>query len=135
ALNKTPFLNDFAYYIKEKINIKKMEEATKFLIGKHDFKSFQSSGSNVKNTIREIFNIEIKKEKFFIDNDMNILIIDIEGSGFLYKMVRNLIGALLYVGKEKIQPEKIKEIIEKKDRKFAPPPVPANGLFFKNAKY
>ncbi|MCM8767394.1 MAG: tRNA pseudouridine(38-40) synthase TruA [Candidatus Omnitrophica bacterium] len=135
ALNKTPFLNDFAYYIKEKINIKKMEEATKFLIGKHDFKSFQSSGSNVKNTIREIFNIEIKKEKFFIDNDVNILIIDIEGSGFLYKMVRNLIGALLYVGKEKIQPEKIKEIIEKKDRKFAPPPVPANGLFFKNAKY
>ncbi|MCM8801831.1 MAG: tRNA pseudouridine(38-40) synthase TruA, partial [Candidatus Omnitrophica bacterium] len=135
ALKRTPFLNDFAHYVKEKINIEKMKKATKFLIGKHDFKSFQTSGSNVKNTVREIFNIEIKKEKFFLDNDVDILIIDIEGSGFLYKMVRNLIGALIYVGTGKIQPKQIKEILEKKDRRFAPPPVPAKGLFFKNAKY
>ncbi|MFN4226591.1 MAG: tRNA pseudouridine(38-40) synthase TruA [Candidatus Ratteibacteria bacterium] len=135
TLKKSPFLNDFAHYVKEEIDIDKMKKASKFLIGKHDFKSFQTSGSNVKSTLREIFKIEIKKEKFFLDNDVDMLIIDIEGSGFLYKMVRNLIGALIYVGMGKIQPEQIKEILEKKDRRFAPPPVPAKGLFFKNAEY
>jgi tRNA pseudouridine38-40 synthase len=135
TLNRTPFLDGFAYFVKEKIDIKKMEEAARYLIGKHDFKSFQSSGSNVKNTIREIFEINIKKNKFFIDEDVEILIIDIVGSGFLYKMARNIVGSLIYAGTGKINPEQIKEILEKKNRKFAPPPVPAYGLFFKNAEY
>lgn len=134
-LKKTPFLNDLAYYCKSEINIDKMIKASKFLIGKHDFKSFQSSGSNVKNTIREIFKIDIKKEKFFLDEEVEILIIDIIGDGFLYKMVRNIVGSLIIVGTGKIKPEQIKEILEKKDRKFAPPPLPAKGLFFKNAEY
>jgi tRNA pseudouridine38-40 synthase len=64
-----------------------------------------------------------------------LIIIDIEGSGFLYKMVRNIIGCLIYAGMGKIKIEDIKEIIEKKDRRFAPPPVPASGLYFKDGKY
>ncbi|MCM8771704.1 MAG: tRNA pseudouridine(38-40) synthase TruA [Candidatus Omnitrophica bacterium] len=135
SLQKTPFLEDFAYYLKEKVDIEKMKEISKLFIGKHDFKSFQSSGSNIKNTVREIYNIDIKKEKFFLDEDVELIIIDIEGSGFLYKMVRNMIGTLIYAGTGKIEIEKVKEIIEKKDRKLAPPPVPAKGLFFKYAKY
>jgi tRNA pseudouridine38-40 synthase len=132
---KTPFLADLAYFLKDKIDIEKMKEAAKFFIGKQDFKSFQSSGSNVKDTVREIYRINIKKRKFFIDEDVDLIIIDIEGSGFLYKMVRNIIGCLISVGKGKIGIEKVKEIIEKKDRKFAPPPVPAVGLYFKDGKY
>ncbi|HOK56314.1 MAG TPA: tRNA pseudouridine(38-40) synthase TruA [bacterium] len=135
TFKKTPFLNDFAFYVKEKIDIEKIKKAIQYLTGEHDFKSFQSSGSNVKNTIKKIFKISIKKVKFFIDEEVEILIIDIVGSGFLYKMVRNIVGALIHVGTGKIEPEKIKEILEKKDRKFAPPPVPAYGLFFKNAEY
>jgi len=135
SLKKTPFLNDLAYFIKDKIDIEKMKEAAKFFIGRHDFKSFQSSGSSIKNTVREIYRIDIKRKKFFIDEDVDLIIIDIEGSGFLYKMVRNIIGCLVYVGKRKIKIEDVKEIIEKKDRKFAPPPVPANGLYFKDGKY
>jgi len=135
SLKETPFLADFAYFVKDKIDIEKMKKAAEFFIGIHDFKSFQSSGSNVKNTVREIYKIVIKKRKFFIDEDVDLIIIDIEGSGFLYKMVRNIIGCLIYVGKGKIKIEDVKEIIEKRDRRFAPPPVPATGLYFKNGKY
>ncbi|MCM8804457.1 MAG: tRNA pseudouridine(38-40) synthase TruA [Candidatus Omnitrophica bacterium] len=135
SLKKTPFLTDLAYFIKDKIDIEKMKKASLLFIGKHDFKSFQSSGSNVKNTIREIYKITIKKKKFFIDEDVELIIIDIEGSGFLYKMVRNIIGTLIYVGKGKIGLEEVYKIIESKNRKLAPPPVPAKGLYFKNAKY
>jgi len=135
SLKKTPFLSDLVYFIKDKIDIKKMKEAAKFFIGKHDFKSFQSSGSKVKNTVREIYRIDIKKRKFFIDEDVDLIIIDIEGSGFLYKMARNIIGCLIYVGQDKIKKEDVKEILEKKDRRFAPPPVPATGLYFKDGKY
>lgn len=135
SLKKTPFLQDLAYFVKDKIDIEKMKKASTLFIGKHDFKSFQSSGSNVKNTIREIYKINIKKRKFFIDEDVELIIIDIEGSGFLYKMVRNIIGTLIYVGKGKIELEEVKKIIESKNRKLVPPPVPATGLYFKNAKY
>ncbi len=135
TFKKTPFLSNCAFYIKNDIDIEKMKQASKYFIGKHDFKSFQSSGSEIKDTVREIFKIDIKKKKFFIDEDVELIIIDIEGSGFLYKMVRNIIGTLIYAGTGKIKFEEIKEIIEKKDRRFAPPPVPAYGLYFKNAKY
>lgn len=135
SLRKTPFLEDFAYYSKNKIDIEKMKEVSKLFIGKHDFKSFQSSGSNVKNTVREIYRIDIKKERFFLDEDVELIIIDIEGSGFLYKMVRNIIGTLIYAGTGKLEIERIKEIMEKKDRKLVPPPAPAKGLYFKYAKY
>jgi len=135
SLKKTPFLSDLAFYVKEKIDIEKMKEVSKLFIGKHNFKSFQSSGSKVRNTVREIFKIDIKKKKFFIDEDVEIIIIDIEGSGFLYKMVRNIIGTLIYAGRGKISLEEVKEIIEKEDRRYAPPPAPAVGLYFKNAKY
>lgn len=135
TLKKTPFLEDFAFYLKENIDIEKMKEASKYFIGKHDFKAFQSAGSEVKNTIREIFSIDIRKEKFFIDEDVDIVIIDIEGSGFLYKMVRNILGTLVYVGTGKIKVEDVKGIIEKKDRRMIPPPLPAKGLYFKNVEY
>jgi tRNA pseudouridine38-40 synthase len=135
SLKKTPFLVDLAYFIKDKIDIEKMKKAAKLFLGIHDFKSFQSSGSNIRNTVREIYKIDIKRKKFFIDEDVDLIIIDIEGSGFLYKMARNIIGCLIYAGKGKIKIEDIKEIIEKKDRRFAPPPVPASGLYFKDGKY
>lgn len=135
SLQKTPFLSNLSFYMREKIDIEKMKKAAEFLIGRHDFKSFQSKGSSAKNTIREIYKIEIKKKRFFIDEDVELIIIDIEGSGFLYRMVRNIVGTLIYVGTGKIPPERVREIMDKKDRRIAPPPVPAKGLYFKNAKY
>jgi tRNA pseudouridine38-40 synthase len=66
SLKKTPFLADFAYFVKDNIDIEKMKKAAKFLIGRHDFKSFQSSGSNVKNTVREIYRIDIKRKNFLL---------------------------------------------------------------------
>lgn len=135
TLERTPFLEDFAFYLKEKTDTEKMKQAAKFFIGKHDFKAFCSAGTSVKNTQREIFSIDIKKEKTFIDENVEVIIIEIEGTGFLYKMVRNILGTLVYVGIGKIKVEDVKQLIEKKDRKIVPPPLPAKGLYFKNVEY
>ncbi|MCS7180244.1 MAG: tRNA pseudouridine(38-40) synthase TruA, partial [bacterium] len=86
TFQKSPFLTEITYYVKNNIDIERMKEAAKFFIGEHNFKAFQSSGSNVKDTVRKIYRISIKKKKFPIDEDIDLIIIDIEGSGFLYKM-------------------------------------------------
>ncbi|RKY30561.1 MAG: tRNA pseudouridine(38-40) synthase TruA [Candidatus Omnitrophota bacterium] len=131
----SPFLQRYAYYVKEKIDIKRMEIASKYIIGKHDFTSFCASGSSVKDKVREVKRIEIKEENFTIDPEIKILIIEIEADGFLYKMARNIVGTLIEVGKGKIEPEDVKKIIEAKDRKIAPPTPPPHGLYLKQVKY
>jgi len=132
---KTPFLKNKSFYLKGNLDIDKMKKAAKYFIGKKDFSSFKAAGSSVKNPVREIFKITINKENFCLDPDVKILKIEIEGDGFLYKMARNIVGTLIEVGRGKIEPEEVKKIIEKKDRKFAPPTAPSCGLYLKEVKY
>jgi len=94
-----------------------------------------AAGSKVKNTVREIFKLEIKKKLFFLDKSINLIEIEIEGNGFLYKMVRNIVGTLIYVGIGKISSSDVEKIIEAKDRKIAPPTVPSHGLYLKKVSY
>jgi len=135
TLTPSPFLKNLTYLIKQPIDIQKMEKGAVYFIGKHDFASFQSAGSPVKNTVREIKKISFKWEKFTFNSEIKILAVEIEANGFLYKMARNITGTLIEVGKGKIKPEKVKEILEALDRKKAPAPVPAYGLYLKKVKY
>lgn len=135
SLSKCPFLKNYAYFYEREIDLEKMTEAKKYILGKHDFSSFMAAGSEVKNTVREIFKIEIKKNFFFLDKSINLIEIEIEGDGFLYKMVRNIVGTLIYAGIGKITPSDIKKIIEAKDRKIAPPTAPPDGLYLKKVSY
>ncbi|HPP67112.1 MAG TPA: tRNA pseudouridine(38-40) synthase TruA [bacterium] len=131
----SPFLKDRAWYVTEKLNLYQMRKACSFIIGTHDFTSFQASGSQIKNTVRTIESIRIKKEYFCIDPDVDVIVIEICGNGFLYKMARNIVGTLVDVGKGKKMPVDVKDIIEARNRKAASATAPAYGLYLANVIY
>ncbi|WP_418223097.1 tRNA pseudouridine(38-40) synthase TruA [Clostridium isatidis] len=119
---------NYLYHIKKKLNINSMKEACKYFIGTYDFSAFKSSGSSVKTSIRTIKDLHI-------DEKNEIIKIYVTGDGFLYNMVRIIVGTLLMVGNNKIKPEEITNIIESKDRQKAGICVPAKGLTLEKVYY
>ncbi|MBI4040938.1 MAG: tRNA pseudouridine(38-40) synthase TruA [Deltaproteobacteria bacterium] len=109
------------WWVTHPLDIVPMNEACQYLLGSHDFSSFQSSGSHSPTPIREIFEAFWKREKDHV-------IFTIRGSGFLKFMVRNLVGTLTLVGQKKITPLDFKAILEKKNRSDAGATAPACGL-------
>ena len=133
------FLNRYSWQLGFQLNIKAMREASEYLIGKHDFSSFQASGCSAKHPVRELTGITISDlpsiEFITFRIDAPIIKISIEGSAFLRHMVRNIVGTLVNIGKGKYPPEKIKEILGSKDRRNAGPTAPACGLFLGKITY
>lgn len=104
--------------IDEDVNVNIMQECAKLLVGEHDFKNFCASGSEVESTVRKIYKIKFVENHF--DNSIEFYI---TGNGFLYKMVRNIVGLLLEVGGGKISKEEFLEIAfgdKKNSKKTAP---------------
>ena len=128
------WLRKFAYFYPYELNIENMKEATKYLIGRHDFSPFQSSGSPVKSPVKTVKSIEIEKEILIFSGKLSVIRFDIKADAFLYRMVRNIVGTLLEVGRGKIQPAEIKEILEKKKKRKGQT-VPAHGLYLVNVDY
>lgn len=123
------FLRNYAYLVKDtKIDITKLNEAKKILEGEHDFRAFMSSGSSVENTVRKIYYIDISK-----DND--IIKVEIKGNGFLYNMVRIIVGTLIDYNKGKISLEEIKEAIKTGNRSLLGHTAPGNGLYLYKVNY
>lgn len=112
---------NYAYQYGRNIDIEAMKKAAVYFLGKHDFSAFKSTGSSVKDNVRTITEVQVEKEGDYIK-------IYVSGDGFLYNMVRIMVGTLLEVGEKKVNPEYVKEIIESKDRKKAGKVVPAKGL-------
>lgn len=108
----------FYYY---PLQVEKMQEAAAYLVGEHDFKSFCSTRTQVENTVRTIYYLTVEK-----NGDM--ISIRINGNGFLYNMVRIIVGTLIKVGTGMYPPEHVKEILEAKDRRMAGPKAEARGL-------
>ena len=119
---------DLEYHMPIKLNVNNMEKAIKYFEGEHDFRGFKSTGSNNKNTTRTIYKAEIKQ-------DGERIIIEFTGNGFLYNMVRIMVGTLVEVGLGKIKPEEIDEIIKSKDRTKAGKTLPAHGLYLVEVNY
>ncbi len=107
------------YYMN--LDLDKMRNAAQFLIGEHDFRSFCAPKTQVTDFVRTIYDINIEK----VGDEISIVI---KGNGFLYNMVRIIVGTLLEVGRGFIPPEEVKEILEAKDRTKAGPTAPAKGL-------
>jgi tRNA pseudouridine38-40 synthase len=118
----------YSYFIYYPLHLDLMMEAAGFLIGEHDFKSFCSNRTQVIDTVRTIYDINIVKEE-------NIIVITISGNGFLYNMVRIIVGTLVKVGLGVYLPSHVKEILEQKDRMAAGPKAPAQGLTLKYIEY
>lgn len=124
----TAIYRNLEYHFPVKLNVNDMKKAIKFFEGEHDFKAFKASGTSSKSSVRTIFNTNLyeKDDRIYIE---------LTGNGFLYNMVRIISGTLLDVGIGKIEPEEIKDIIDKKDRKFAGKTLPPQGLCLVEVNY
>ena len=127
AENMSVFETNRALHFPKKLDLKLMENAAKKLVGEHDFSSFMATGSSVKSTVRTIKKMSIYKEK---DN----IIFEITGNGFLYNMVRIIVGTLLDIGCGKKQ-DNIEELLLGGRRKMAGKTVGASGLYLKEVLY
>lgn len=117
-----------AWLIKRELNVKAMQEAAQYLLGKHDFTSFRDTQCQAKSPIKTLDRLEVSAE------GENIYI-DVEAPSFLHHMVRNLTGTLTLVGKGKWKPEQVKDALEAKNRSAAGPTAPAYGLYFIGVDY
>ena len=137
---RNPLKEHFAHHVYYDIDIDRMIDASKYLIGTHNFKSFINPESQIIQyanenniddeniTTREIYSIDIDKKDDLIE-------IKIVGNGFLYHMVRIICGTLLKIGMKMWDVEYIKEILEKKDRKYAGFTLPAKGLTLEKIEF
>ena len=116
------------YFIPNKLNVEKMQEAVKYFEGEHDFKAFKASGTSSKSSVRIIYKTKVEKQG-------DRIIIELTGNGFLYNMVRIIAGTLVEVGLEKIEPNEIPEIIEKGERERAGKTLPPQGLYLVKVEY
>lgn len=128
GLMPRPLYRNYSYHYKYKLDLEKMKEASKHLLGTHDFKSFMGSGAVVNSTIRTINEIKIEKREEFIE-------ITVEGDSFLRYMVRIIVGTLIKVGNSQFQINDIQEIINAKDRNRAGQTAPPQGLYLEEVYY
>lgn len=118
----------YVYQVRDELNYNLMKDAAKYFLGKHDFKAFKTNGSSVKTSVRTISRLELELKG-------DVIKIFISADGFLYNMVRIIVGTLIEVGKGKIKPEDIENIIKNGDRSKAGPCVPPNGLVLEKVFY
>lgn len=133
------FLHRYSWEVKQSLDIQSMVDAAQCLIGKHNFFSFQGTGSDIRNPVREIFSL--KMERLYEIDFLTVHIkggfikITIEADGFLRHMARNIVGTLTEIGRGKMAGHRMKEILEARDRRLAGPNVPAKGLFLEKIVY
>lgn len=122
------FYRKFAHVVTEGLDIESMREAAAHLLGEHDFKSFTSTKKGKKSTVRRVDRIEIRKEG-------DLITFIFEGNGFLYHMIRILVGTLLEVGMGERKVESIPDTIRAKNRELAGKLVPGKGLILEEVYY
>lgn len=119
------FRRNMVYQLSEKLDLDLMREGAQHIIGTHDFKSFEASGGNPRETtIRTISDLQIH-------GDGNQIVIEVTGDGFLYNMVRIMVGTLVEIGTGKRPPEEVTDILAAQDRQKAGFTAPPQGLYLK----
>jgi tRNA pseudouridine38-40 synthase len=122
------FMNNYVAHVPYELNFEIMEKASKHFIGTHDFAAFKSKGGSVKTSVRTINSIELTRSG-------KEIILNIEGDAFLYNMVRIIAGTLIDVGRGRIAPDSVPDIILSKDRRRAGKTAPASGLCLERIYY
>jgi tRNA pseudouridine38-40 synthase len=123
-----PFYSRYSCFVPSNLDFEKMEKATEYLIGTHDFRGFMAANSQVKTTVRTIYEARLVREGKLIK-------LFITGNGFLYNMVRIIAGTLIDVGKHTKQPECIEEAIHNLDRSILGQTAEPQGLFLMKVRY
>lgn len=119
---RNPFLGGRAYFYPHEPDISLINKAAEFFVGRHDFRAFMASGSEITETVRTVSGC-------FAEKDGDSIKIFVSADGFLYNMVRIIVGTLLEVSEGKIKADEIPEIISSLDRKKSGRTAPAQGLY------
>lgn len=119
----------YSLWERRRLDLDWLNEASSFLVGTHDFKSFQSQGTEVKSTVRQVRKAHWERQSG------DLLVFTIEGEGFLKQMVRNIVGTLLEWQQKNRTPGQIKEVLSAQDRSAAGRTAPARGLFLSQVQY
>ncbi|UCH78318.1 MAG: tRNA pseudouridine(38-40) synthase TruA [Candidatus Coatesbacteria bacterium] len=122
------FTRRHAYYLPGPLEAEAMRAAAAPLVGEHDFAAFGNASDDVDTTVREI-------TAFRLEETLDGLEFYITANAFLYKMVRNIVAALLRVGSGEVAPEEVERLLAAKDRAALGPPVPARGLTLLRIEY
>jgi len=125
---RSPFLGRYAWCVPYELELQGMQEAGGHLVGRRDFRSFCAAGSPTRDFVRNVSRLDIAAEG-------DVFEVRIEADGFLYKMVRNIVGTLVEVGRGRLPPERVRDILEARDRRAAPPTAPPQGLCLVRVTY
>ena len=123
-----PCYRNYIYQFNKKLDVELMNKASKYFIGKHDFKSFTPSKDKRDNYIREIYSIDIV-------NENDIVIFTFAGNGFIKYQIRNMVGLLIQIGLHKKEPTCIKEILNNQNRSQGFRTAHPEGLYLESVKY
>ena len=126
--SRNPMLRNYAWQIDRPISVELINEAAAFLIGEHDFSAFRAAGGTAKSPVRTIHRFDCRRRDEMIE-------LECYGNGFLYHMVRNIVGTLVDVGLERISPEEFQKIFLGRDRSRAGITAPAQGLYLMQVYY
>ncbi len=125
---RNPFLDKYALRVPKELNIERINAFCTNVIGTHDFEAFSASGKSVSATVRTITDCSFYK-------DADCYVFSVTGDGFLYNMVRILVGTALWVSEGKLEPDDFKNIIESKNRALAGKTAPPHGLYLNKVFY
>ncbi len=117
----SPFICRYAWHVREPLDGEAMAAAAEHLLGEHDFATFCAGGSEVTSTVRTLYSLDVARER-------DILEIWGEANGFLYQMMRIIVGTLVDVGAGRLCAEEVVQILERGDRRYAGPTAPPHGL-------
>jgi tRNA pseudouridine38-40 synthase len=123
-----PFMRNYSMHVKEKLNIETMKKAGGNFIGEHDFTAFSNAKSKKKSMVRKIYSIDIEENAGLIE-------IRVRGNGFLYNMVRKMVGTLIEVGLGNLDPESILSILDSKERNQVSYMAYAGGLYLEKVDF
>ena len=124
-----PSLNAYrVWHLKNELDYEAMNIAAQYLVGKHDFTSFRASQCQALSPIRTMKTLKINK----VDDEIHVIAI---AKSFLHNQIRNITGTLVEIGKRKWMPEKLKDILQAKNRQAAGPSAPPHGLYLKDVIY
>ncbi len=124
----SPFNRRYSLFVPCPLDLEKMKKAATYLKGRHNVKSFHRARGKQKNFVRTIKKLEITRRN-------ESIFFEIEAEGFLYHMVRIIVGTLLEVGRGRFRPGYVKEILRQKNRNLAGPTLPGRGLCLMEVKY
>ena len=125
---RDPFLNHYAFHYRYPINTEYLNEEAQAYLGTHDYRGFCSSRSDVEDTVRTVRNFEVFREG-------DTVYFKVEADGFLYNMVRIMVGTLLFVSEGKIKRGELASVIESMDRSRAGKTAPPQGLYLNKVNY